>query len=293
MNDPPKASTAEALRKRRAASAAGVPPPLLPSDEKAARRNQDMKKVTRTLIFLAVVVLGTFSSVVYRLLDFDFSHALASGFMQHKITYRRDAFSRGVMHYNGYSAEGKNHSLALEHFRQAAAEGESRAATALGLMYYKGEGVTLNFKTAMRWFEKASNAGETKAMSVLCFMHYQGQVEQTRDFLSAAKWCRKAADAGDNKAQFNLGVMAANGHGLEQDLVASYQWLTLSMETLTDAAHAARNALVTKMTHDEVEQGQTAAEWKKRHREAKPFTIDFTKSWGSIMGSSTSTGKVS
>lgn len=156
------------------------------------------------------------------------------------------------MHYNGYNKEGKNHAQALEHFLQAASEGDSRAATAAGLMFHKGEGVARNVKTAMRWFEKASNAGEVRAMSVLCFMHYKGHVDETMDFLTAAKWCRKAADAGDHKAQFNLGVMAAQGQGLEQDFVASYQWLTLAMHSLPESALAARSSLVTKMTHAEV-----------------------------------------
>lgn len=41
------------------------------------------------------------------------------------------------MHYNGYNYDGKNHSLALKHFVQAAEKGERRAFTALALMYYK------------------------------------------------------------------------------------------------------------------------------------------------------------
>jgi len=51
---------------------------------------------------------------------------------------------------------------------------------------------------------------------------------------------------------FNLGVMVAHGQGLEQDFVAAYQWLTLAMPRLADESLAARNSLVTKMTHEEV-----------------------------------------
>merc|ERR1712196_305186 len=122
-------------------------------------------------------------------------------------------------------------------------------------------------KTALRWFEKASEHGEVTAMSMLCFMHYKGDVDATKDFLSAAKWCRKAAGAGDAKAQYNLGVMVAHGQGLEQDFVASYQWLTLAMHRLPEESLAARNSLVTKMTHAEVDQGQAAAEeWRTTPR---------------------------
>jgi len=147
--------------------------------------------------------------------------------------------------------------------------------------------MAVNLKTAMRWFEKASEAGEVRAMSMLCFMHYKGHVEGTRDFLTAVKWCRKAADAGDPKAQFNLGVMVAHGQGVEQDFIASYQWLTLSMNALPDEALAARNAVVTKMTHDEVQQGQDAVqEWRRTHRAVKTFELpDLSASWGALMGS--------
>ena len=165
----------------------------------------------------------------------------------------------------------------------------------------------MNMKTAMRWFEKASEHGEVTAMSMLCFMHYKGHVDQTKDFLAAAKWCRKAADAGDAKAQYNLGVVVAHGQGLEQDFVSSYQalslspspsslacwlarlwlpllfpfrqlltnsahfvysqWLTLAMHRLPEESLAARNSLVTKMSHEEVEKGQTASEeWLTSHR---------------------------
>jgi len=64
------------------------------------------------------------------------------------------------MHYNGYNLEGKNHSMALKHFVKAAEAGNTKAYSALALMYYKGEGVQTSHKTAMRWFEKASEGGD-------------------------------------------------------------------------------------------------------------------------------------
>jgi len=75
--------------------------------------------------------------------------------------------------------------------------------------------------------------------------------------------------------------------GVEQDFIASYQWLTLSMNALPDEALAARNAVVTKMTHDEVQQGQDAVqEWRRTHRAVKTFELpDLSASWGALMGS--------
>ena len=39
---------------------------------------------------------------------------------------------------------------------------------------------------------------------------------------------RPLAETGDPQAQFNMGVLAFKGHGLPQDLVESYAWLTAS-----------------------------------------------------------------
>jgi len=253
------------------------------------QRERHLIRIMRIVGLAAAVFMATVLGVIYRYVDYDFSHAFATGFMKHKIAYRQDPFARGVLHYNGYGDGGVNHTEAMNHFLQAASTGERRAKTALGLMFFKGEGVAENVKTAARWFEQAAAEGEVRAMSALCFIHYKGHIDETRDFLIAAKWCRKAADVGDAKAQFNLGVMVAHGQGVEQDYVAAYQWLTLAMDTLHDDALSARDALVTRMTSREVEAGQEAAnEWRKAHRmlQAKNFLPDLSKSWGAITSSS-------
>ncbi|MBR0128725.1 MAG: sel1 repeat family protein, partial [Neisseriaceae bacterium] len=40
----------------------------------------------------------------------------------------------------------------------------------------------------------------------------------------AVEWYRKAAEQGDKGAQFNLGVMYANGRGVEENLNKACEW---------------------------------------------------------------------
>jgi TPR repeat protein len=48
------------------------------------------------------------------------------------------------------------------------------------------------------------------------------------NYLEAVIEFRPLAETGDPQAQFNMGVLAFKGHGLPQDLVESYAWLTAS-----------------------------------------------------------------
>jgi TPR repeat protein len=56
----------------------------------------------------------------------------------------------------------------------------------------------------------AANQGHAQAQYNLGVMHANGEGVQ-QDFTKAVKWYRLAADQGDAKAQFNLGAMHANG----------------------------------------------------------------------------------
>ena len=58
-------------------------------------------------------------------------------------------------------------------------------------------------------------------------MYYRGLgVEQ--DLKEAAKWFQKTANQGNANAQHNLGVMYANGKGVEQNYVTAYAWESIA-----------------------------------------------------------------
>jgi len=234
-------------------------------DEKSA----ELSSLTRTAVFLVIAVFIAIVTAVYHM-ELNLSQTMASTLISHKINFRRDAFTRGIMHYNGYAPGGKNVQLAISEFRQAAEAKDPNAGTALGMIYHKGDNVTKDVKAAMRWFEHSAELGEVRAMSILCFMHYKGHVDGMHDYLAAAKWCRTAAEEGDHRAQFNLGVMVAHGQGEHQDYLEAYKWVTLAINEMGDRAIDARNSLVTRMTTDEVEKAtEMVFSWKEQNRNKK------------------------
>ena len=57
-----------------------------------------------------------------------------------------------------------------------------------------------------------------------------GNSRRTKDYSEAAKWYRKAADQGHAGAQLYLGILLAQGQGVEQDVVEAYKWLELAKQ---------------------------------------------------------------
>ena len=74
-----------------------------------------------------------------------------------------------------------------------------------------------------------AQAGDTEAQFVLGIMYANGSgVEQ--DFKEAVKWFRKAAHQGYARAQYNLGGMYRDGLGVEQDLKEAVKWYQKAAE---------------------------------------------------------------
>jgi len=104
--------------------------------------------------------------------------------------------------------------------------------------------------------------GNARAQGLLGFMYENGfGVPQAYD--AAADLYHRAAIQGDPFAQSRLGLIYDKGHGVPQNAVLSYKWLDLA------AAHATkrerdyylrlRNAVASKMSSDQIVQGQRLA----------------------------------
>lgn len=77
---------------------------------------------------------------------------------------------------------------------KAANEGNALAQTALGLMYYKGRGVSQDYSQAILWLRKAAEQGKHGAQLLLADMCEQGKGE-TQDYAAAYKWYSRVAAA--------------------------------------------------------------------------------------------------
>lgn len=146
----------------------------------------------------------------------------------------------------------------------------SRAQTKLGLMYFKGLGVPINYLEAINWNRRAALQGDTEAQRFLANVNEGGLGiprnitegiklyilaaqggdspaqdrigslfrelgKSSRDYLDESlRWYRSAAENGDGGAQLTLGDMYYSGEfeGIEvqQDYEEAAQWYRFSAE---------------------------------------------------------------
>ena len=70
----------------------------------------------------------------------------------------------------------------------------------LGVLYYKGMGVTQSYSEAVMWYSKAAENGHPVAQYDLGVCYYNGKgVPQSRD--EAVRWWRVAAQQGNENAK--------------------------------------------------------------------------------------------
>lgn len=113
-----------------------------------------------------------------------------------------DQFNLGVCYYSGKGVS-VDYAEAVKWFRKAADQGYARAQCCLGICYEDGYGVTVDYTEAAKWYRKVAEQNETTAQCSLanCYANGQGVL---KDYEEAVKWYRKAADRGDVTAQSQL-----------------------------------------------------------------------------------------
>jgi TPR repeat protein len=169
--------------------------------------------------------------------------------------------------YQAYQNDDGATSLRLA--RPFAENGDARAQTLLGLIYFHGRGISKDEVEAAKWFRRAADQGDATAQFHLGLMYAKGR-GVPQNFAEAAKWVRLAADAGDAEAQFNLGVMYYKGEGVPQSDLNAHLWFNLAAAHFTASerhkraqATKARDDVEARMTPEEIRKAQKLArEWK-------------------------------
>lgn len=118
---------------------------------------------------------------------------------------------------------------AAEEFRKAAGQGNAKAQSHLGYMYYVGEGVPQSFEEAVNWYGKAAVQGDRDAQYNYAVAYAFGEgIKQ--DYKEAAVWYRRAAEQGHVIAQYSLGISYTYGEGVPQDEKLAAEWFMKSAE---------------------------------------------------------------
>jgi hypothetical protein len=163
-----------------------------------------------------------------------------------------------------------DYATALRLARPLAAEGDARAQSLFGVLYYRGRGVQKDDKEAVNWFRRAAEQGDIAAQFNLGVMFSEGQ-GVPQDYSEAMKWFRLAADQGDAQAQYNLGLSYAKGETGEPDNVSAYMWFNLAVahfpvsDNRRNAAVTSRDLVAGKITQDQLADAQKRArEWRPK-----------------------------
>lgn len=120
-----------------------------------------------------------------------------------------------------------------------------------------------DYDTALSEWLPLAQAGDVDAQSALGFMYYNGQ-GVSRDFPQAFVWYRRAAAQGSALAQNNLALMYANGNGVKRDDARALMWfnlaaVTMESETARNAAMENRDSFAKQIRPDQAERAQAMA----------------------------------
>ena len=99
----------------------------------------------------------------------------------------------------------------------------------LGLMYFEGCDLPVNYDEAYKWFNLSAEQDEEMAQYCLGLI-YQNGFGVEMDYEQAIKWYFLAAEQSNPDAQNNLGSMYANGEGLPVDETQARRLFQLAAE---------------------------------------------------------------
>lgn len=115
---------------------------------------------------------------------------------------------------------------------------------------------------AARELSPLAQHGNARALARLGFMYEHG-LGEPQAYEAAADLYTRAAVQGNAFAQGMLGLMYDKGHGVPQDFVLAYKWLDLAAARTNgrerDAYARLRDAVASKMSYDQIVEGQRLA----------------------------------
>ena len=116
-----------------------------------------------------------------------------------------------------------------------------------------------------KWDKKTRQTRQQHNLGVL----YTRGVGVPLDFRSAFEWFKIAADEGLPEAQLNIGIALQSGMGVKKDFVGAYKYYTLAAARGLPSAAQARDNLAQFLTQFQIQAGQRMAQGFKQRLDAK------------------------
>lgn len=108
-----------------------------------------------------------------------------------------------------------------------------------------------DYATAEAAWRPQAEAGDAAAQADLATLYYT-----LANFAEAARWFEAAAEQGRTNAEVMIASMYQEGRGVPRDYVRAYMWYGLAAAAGHPKAAEARDLLATRMTPDEVVEGE-------------------------------------
>lgn len=141
----------------------------------------------------------------------------------------------GDMYFSG-TCGTRDEQLALKWYKLAASKGERLGQFKLGLGYLDGlYDLKKDAKEAAKWVQKSAAHDYVPALDLMGVMYAQGNGVEQNDQKAVALFSR-AAEEGWGESQFNLGWLYSVGRGVPKDLEMAYYWITISKRQVEELA---------------------------------------------------------
>lgn len=219
------------------------------------------------ILFFSNSALADFAAGVAAAQEGDYGAAHAEWSALAENGDARSQYHLGTLYFSG-AGMMRDYGKALEWFERAADQGDADAQHMIGVMYTNGQGVRQNYATAIEWYEKAVAQDHPQATHQMAMMYHYNQGIPMGGSVKPANWMRlearrlfeqaaamgvlasvsnlatiyrdegnleeavklftQAAEKGYGEARYNLGVMYANGIGVEQSRQLAEKWYVLA-----------------------------------------------------------------
>ena len=160
------------------------------------------------------------------------------------------AYRLGLGHLNGEGV-AKDERRAAELLESAAERGHRDAQYILGITHARQDLPAYDPARAVMWLSRAGEGGHPLAANALAAIYAEGR-GVPKEPAWAAVWYRRAAERGHADSAFALGLIYVAGGGVARDIAEAHRWLAAAERANQREAKRYREALETKMTHDEI-----------------------------------------
>lgn len=179
----------------------------------------------------------------------------------------------GRLYLNGNNPD--NYKKGFRLVKEAAKQGNEKAACDMGILYKYGKGCKLNFDKSRRWFRKALKLGSDKAAYSLGYLYYKGLGTIAQDYSEAVKWFQKSEYP---MAVHWLAQCYYFGYGVPKDK-------SLALQMLQDNKAKNSKILLNYLQTDEAQHQDVQANMKMAdtlHTTLQPATYDEENSFQKI-----------